>query len=113
MRDIATKLVKKLSKHGAWVYHKAATGSIYIKFGDPKLCSLRIADHNGRERYRYKWNLMLDGLKSYKKMDGNVCRRFYTADDIDKMVRDIGREARYLRGDEMPLWYTKVRMCLK
>ena len=96
MRDLVTKVLCKLSNLGAWVYHRAATGSVYIKFADPKLCSLRMADHEGREKYRYKWNLMENGLKSYKINDGNVCRRFYTLDDIDKMVRDINREAKYL-----------------
>lgn len=72
------KLMKRLTNLGLkpYFYHHSKWGSYYIKFEDTRLRSVRVGDHDGRERYRYKWNLRSDLDKADIQMDKG-CRRFY------------------------------------
>jgi hypothetical protein len=58
--EIAHKIKKRLSKWNAYIYHVALTGSVYIKFPHWKLGSIRIADHDGRQKYHYTWTISTD-----------------------------------------------------
>jgi hypothetical protein len=52
------KIVKeRLKDWGAYIYHVATTGSVYVKFPHWKLGSIRIADHDGRRKYNYRWTI--------------------------------------------------------
>lgn len=53
----ASIILCKMKKWGACIYYKASTGSIYIKFNHWNLGYMRVADHNGRKRCRYRWIL--------------------------------------------------------
>jgi hypothetical protein len=62
---------------GAFIRNKAtSTSSIYIK--TPDGYSLRVGDHNGREKYKYKWNLgmIYANIRGWRK-DGEYWR-YYT-----------------------------------
>lgn len=46
-----------LKPYGALEWHKSKYDSYYIKFKDTRLGSIRIADHNGRKKYSYTYQV--------------------------------------------------------
>lgn len=78
--NVANKLIAQLKEIGieSYVWHVATTGSVYIRFSDSRMCSVRIGDHNGRDHLKYKYNLRSDINDKHKKWvkDGNAWR-FY------------------------------------
>ena len=72
-----------------YVFCAAKSGSLYIKFKDSRLRSLRISNHKGYPKYSYKWNL----IKNYKGPlvveDCSITRYFYPFCKILDMIRHI------------------------
>lgn len=85
---MADRVMKRLRGHGAYLYHAAMTGSHYVKFSDPRIGSLRIADHRGKDKYRYKWNLM-HGAQRATDYDGHVKREYYGFGDLEQFLHDF------------------------
>lgn len=56
----ANELLEKLKDLEPRIHAKAQTGSIYIKFADSKIGALRVGDHPGKPRLRYRWSLRTD-----------------------------------------------------
>lgn len=89
-KEIADKLISELEKKEieAYVWHVAKTGSVYIRFSDSRMCSVRLGDHNGRSKLKYKYNLRSD-IKpdecGWKKDDG-TWRYYLSIKDWRKMV---------------------------
>jgi hypothetical protein len=76
-RYIAKQIIAALALAGidAYVYHISKFDSIYIRFGDARLGTIRIANHiSKKENLHYKWNILKTGLKSkdpyWAKSDG-------------------------------------------
>ena len=61
--SISNDVLSALIEQGVecYIWHKATTGSIYIRFKDVRVGSIRIADHKGRSKLKYKYNLMTEG----------------------------------------------------
>lgn len=53
-RQVAETIIERLKAYGAYLYCQATTGSVYVKFPHWGLGSIRIGDHKGLERYRYR-----------------------------------------------------------
>ena len=66
--------------------NSVTTTSFYVKFEDERLRSLRVGDHPGRSKYRYKWNLRLDLEKSYVDNHEGIIRYYYCYKELDKMI---------------------------
>lgn len=97
-RDLAIYVCWELRFIGAEVRNESVTtDSIYVRFEDSRIGQLRIADHKGkrdrkgREKYRYKWNLIKG--RSEKVTDRGIVRRFYDWNEVDQMIEDIKRVA--------------------
>lgn len=91
MQNAKNYIFKTLSKYNPYVYHQATTGSIYIKFKSPYnwVGSIRIADHKGIPKYKYKWNL-ISGIKTkYTKFDRGTERFYYPTKQVKLMCKDI------------------------
>lgn len=60
--DIANKIIKNLQVHNikCYIWHEATTGSVYLRFEDNRMCSIRIGNHSGRDHLKYKYNLRSD-----------------------------------------------------
>ena len=60
--NVANNLIFELTqlKIGCYIWHIATTDSVYIRFKDNRMGSIRIGDHDGREKLKYKWNLRND-----------------------------------------------------
>lgn len=93
-REVETNILINLRELGAKIHKRAKTGSIYIKFEDRTLGNLRIGDHDGREKYRYRWNIRADVDESYKETIGNRTRYYYSFYDVHKCVEAIKEYAR-------------------
>ena len=92
--DVAKILTERLIKLGFVVhrYNSVTTSSIYLKLDFGVCCGIRIADHNGRKRYHYRFNVMknYNGNRAINR-DGLISYFFdYTEiDEIIKMVAEI------------------------
>ncbi len=54
-----------------YLYHRKHRGSIYIKFEDSRLGSIRVANHDGKRKYAYRWSLRIDmSSKETRVRDG-------------------------------------------
>ena len=108
--EIATKFKEELSKLGFVVhrYNAVTTSSIYLKLDYGVCCGIRIADHDGRKRYHYRFNVM----KNYKgdraiKRDGLISYFFdYTElKDVINMVQSEKVNKVYRYGEKNYLKY--------
>ena len=61
-KKIAKILTKKLLAMGFIVhrYNSITTNSIYLKLDFGVCCGIRIADHNGKKKYHYRFNVVKD-----------------------------------------------------
>lgn len=90
-RHVVDYLIAKLHKEQAYIYHSATTGSVYIKFDDERLRSVRVADHPGRDKYKYKWNVRVDAKFSepWLEVDNGIERYYYPSRCIKELIKDI------------------------
>ena len=92
--DVAKKIVSTLASEGieCYIWHVATTGSVYIRFADPRMCSIRIGDHDGKEKLRYKYNIRSDsGFKSGWVKDENIWRHYLPINrwaEITQLMKD-------------------------
>lgn len=80
IKQITKQLLKALKPLGAIDWHTSNHGSRYIKFKDVRLGSIRIADHKGRTKYSYTYEL----------------NDLSTEDEILLVIFEIKRKARTL-----------------
>lgn len=73
-------------------YNSYTTNSIYIKLDYGVSCGIRIADHRGKAKYRYRFNLLKDYKGNRVIRDGNLIRFFYSFEDIESMLLAIKQE---------------------
>ncbi len=87
-QNVAQCVVNRANKHGlgAYIWHSATTGSAYIRFKDSRMCSVRIGNHNGRDRYKYKFNLRSDIKQKRLTKDKEVWRLYFPIGDVDGLV---------------------------
>jgi len=58
--NVSKYLLERLENYGSIKWHLSRHGSKYIKFRDVRLGSIRIADHNGRKKYNYTYEIFMD-----------------------------------------------------
>ena len=89
--EVTNELIKKLKDKGFQInkYYAKTTRSIYLKLDYGVCCGIRISDHNGKKKYRYKFNL----IKQYKGPkhinDRGYIRLFYDYNKTDNLVKDV------------------------
>lgn len=92
--DVVNILVPKLLDMGLIVhrYNAHSTSSIYLKLDYGLACGIRIADHPGRKKYSYRFNVIKDykGDKVILK-DGLICR-FYDFNELDSVLDAVQKE---------------------
>ena len=92
--EVANDLTSRLIRNGLIVhqYKAYSTNSIYLKLDYGLACGIRIADHPGRKKYNYRFNVIKDykGNKVIKK-DGLICY-FYSFDELDGLLDAIQKE---------------------
>lgn len=92
--DVVNILISKLLDMGFIVhrYDSHSTSSIYLKLDYGVSCGIRIADHPGKKKYSYRFNVIKDykGDKVVYK-DGLICY-FYDYNELDKVLEEIQKE---------------------
>ena len=88
--DIAKRLITELAAKGinAYIWHSATTGSVYIRFEDVRIGSVRLGDHNGREKLKYKFNIRNDIGRKHKTWvkDDGVWRYYVLAHNWKQII---------------------------
>lgn len=87
IKDYMYKLLRDLDQKGFILqyYEAYSTSSCYIKLDYGVSNSIRIADHKGKDKYPYRFNLMIGLDKSYQDNG----RYYYSVDDYKNMILDI------------------------
>ncbi len=92
--DIANILVNKLIENDFIVhqYNAYSTSSIYLKLDYGLACGIRIADHPGKKKYSYRFNI----IKDYNEdkvivKDGLICR-FYDFNEVENVIDAVLKE---------------------
>lgn len=86
-KDYMYKLLNDLDQEGFILqyYMAYSTSSCYIKLDNGVSSSIRVSDHKGKDKYPYRFNLMIGLNESYID-DG---RYYYSIEDYEKMIKDI------------------------
>lgn len=88
--EIAEELCDRLAEF--FIVHKycaTTTNSIYIKLDYGVANSIRVSDHNGIEKYKYKYNIRKDIEEKYDEVDGGYYRKYYPFRDIGDLIMDV------------------------
>lgn len=87
IKEYMQKILYDLSQEGFILqyYEAYSTSSCYIKLDYGVSNSIRIADHKGKDKYPYRFNLMIGLEKSYTD-DG---RYYYSTNDYRKLIQDV------------------------
>ena len=70
IKETANYLLANLKSIGAIKWHTSTHGSMYIKFKDVRLRSIRISDHKGRTQYNYTYELT--DISTSKEIDSVI-----------------------------------------
>lgn len=91
MEKVFEQIVNELSKYDFIIstYHSYTTSSIYIKLDYGVANGIRIADHKGKKKYKYRYNVMNDLENNYSEVDGGFERFYFTPFSIKKMILKI------------------------
>ena len=93
-KQITKILVTELIKLGFIVhrYNAYSTNSIYLKLDFGVCCGIRIADHNGKKKYHYRFNVIKDYKGDKITYFRNLISYFYTFDEISQLLQKIQEE---------------------
>lgn len=95
--EVSNKLIEQLKEKGFLInkYYAKTTKSIYLKLDYGVCCGIRISDHNGKKKYKYKFNLLkqYNGKKQVK--DRGYIRLFYNYDNTEELIKDVQNEKKY------------------
>lgn len=92
--DIANIIIKELLNLGFIVhrYNSVTTNSIYLKLDFGVCCGIRIADHSGKKKYHYRFNV----VKGYKRDKiiyfKNLISFFYTFEEVPQLLEKVQQE---------------------
>lgn len=110
-KQLAQTIIDTLDANGvkAYIYCEATTSSVYVRFEDQRNSSIRIADHTGKSKYRYKWNVRTD--KGFKKKHGvgwklhdKIWRYWCIPTEMENMIAEILKRAELVKS--WPVTYT-------
>lgn len=71
-KEISDYFVRWLEPYGIIKWHKNSNHSFYLKFKDARLGSIRIANHKGRDRYNYTYEVYRNEKNLEEKMKSIV-----------------------------------------
>lgn len=93
---VAELKVKGIECH---IHHKATTGSAYIRFKDPRMGSIRISDHAGRSKLKYKFNIRSDfsNEKPQWMKDRGIWRLYISSKHYQNIIPEIIKRAEIVK----------------
>lgn len=93
-KDVANILVPKLLDMNLIVhrYNSHTTSSIYLKLDYSLACGIRIADHPGKKKYSYRFNVIKDYVEEKVILkDGLICN-FFDFNELDNVLEAVKEE---------------------
>jgi hypothetical protein len=69
---LSDMLMRYLEEYGAIQWHKNKNHSFYIKFKDVRLGSIRIANHKGKEKYHYTYEIYTNDKDIERKIHDTI-----------------------------------------
>ena len=89
--SIANIISQQLLKLGFIVhrYNSKTTNSIYLKLDYGVCCGIRIADHNGKKKYHYRFNVYKDYKGDRIILRDNLISYFFTFDEIPELIKQV------------------------
>ena len=94
----AVKWILKQAKESGIVvmkYESMSTNSVYLKFDDGVLGTLRVSDHSGKRHLKYKYNLVI-GSERKQVSSGQTVQVFAPFQDIELLWNRIASDRRDL-----------------
>ncbi len=93
-KQIAKVLIEELLRLGFVVhrYNAVTTNSIYLKLDFGVCCGIRIADHNGKKKYHYRFNVIKDYSGDKIIYFKNLISFFYTFEELPQLLEEIQKE---------------------
>lgn len=94
IQNVANDLIHTLLEKGFKVQRHDAysTNSIYLKLDYGMACSIRISDHPGKSKLKYRFNLITTEDELKETVENNLPRYFYGLSYIQKLIDDIIEE---------------------
>lgn len=93
-KKVTRILIKKLLDMDFIVhrYDAYSTSSIYLKLDYGVACGIRIADHPGKKKYSYRFNIIKDFNGDKVILKDGLISRFYDFTEIQKVLKDVQEE---------------------
>ena len=90
-KSIANIISQQLLKLGFIVhrYNSKTTSSVYLKLDYGVCCGIRIADHNGKKKYHYRFNVYKDYKGDKIIVRDNLVSYFFTFDEIPELIKQV------------------------
>lgn len=108
MKEVANELAIKLSDF--FIVHKYcaySSDSVYIKLDYGMGGSIRVSDHKGKKRYKYKYNIMKNIENRYEEVENGVTRKYYPFKEVNIAIADILIESELYKitlGNDYYIW---------
>lgn len=92
--DVANILIPKLLNMNFVVhrYNSYSTSSIYLKLDFGVACGIRIADHPGKKKYHYRFNVLKDYVGNEVINKDNLVSYFFNYNELDKLLNAVQKE---------------------
>ena len=92
--EISNKLIDLLKAKGFIIskYYAKTTKSIYLKLDYGVCCGIRISDHNGKKKYKYKFNLLKYYNGPKRVNDNGFIRLYFSYENINEIVEAVLKE---------------------
>lgn len=92
--DVVKILVPKLLDMGFIVhrYNAHSTSSIYLKLDYGIACGIRIADHPGKKKYRYRFNVIKDYIGDKVILKNGLICRFFDFNELESVLNAVQQE---------------------
>lgn len=92
--DVANYLIPKLLEIGFIVhrYNSHSTSSIYLKLDYGLSCGIRIANHKGKKKYHYRFNVLKDYVGNEVISRDNLVSYFFNYTELDKVLDAVKKE---------------------
>ena len=99
MKEVADKIVELCAERGIMVhrYDASSTCSIYLKFDNGVLGSLRISDHPSKSKFKHKYEMAPTIKRRMVSYNGEgVMYIKYNVNDYEKFIEDLEYERKRL-----------------
>lgn len=92
--EVANILISKLLDIGFIIhrYNSHSTSSIYLKLDYGLSCGIRIADHPGKKKYSYRFNVIKDYVGNKVILKDDLICNFYDFNELDNVVNAVQKE---------------------